>query len=162
MATRYCGLLTLRLSYRDASNDYRVCIATNGYHLATVYVGTPAYLTHAVDSPEAYDETARAALAFAEDDGGDLSDAAMDDSGYAVTRQPLSDHGIPLPRDERGRYLRPGDRIVVVGDVDACVPDRPGTVTGLSLTSRDRIRYQLDDTGERGYVTRSGRGLRKL
>ena len=155
MATRYCGLLTLRLSYRDASNDYRVCIATNGYHLATVYVDSPAYLIHAVDSPEAFDAAARAALAFAADDGTDLTGCDTDERGYAVTRP---------PRDERGRYLRPGDRIVVVGDVDACVPDRPGTVVGYRDTPRDRIRFVLDDTGEREYFTCSGRrsGLRKL
>lgn len=34
-----------------------------------MFVGTPAFLEHAVDCREAFDETARAAIAFAESDG---------------------------------------------------------------------------------------------
>lgn len=105
MATlRYCGEIKIRLTYRDASparpsapNGFYVCVLrTESGRKTTVVVGAPAYLSHAVDSPEAFDEAARAALAFAVDDKGDRENngdavdwsafACFDDHGYYVSR----------------------------------------------------------------------------
>lgn len=71
MATRYSGLVTIRIRYVDSMQaphgHYRVqltspvSMARRGF---SCVIGTPAYLTHAVDSSEAYDAVARAALSF--------------------------------------------------------------------------------------------------
>lgn len=54
----------------------------------TIIVGAPTFLSHAVDSPRAFDEAAKAALAFACNDSTiDWSAyAAFDDDGYFVSR----------------------------------------------------------------------------
>lgn len=54
-----------------------------GRNLWSGTIGAPKSSRLAVDSPEAYDETAHAALSFAAHDGAD-----MDDMGTEVTRQP--------------------------------------------------------------------------
>jgi hypothetical protein len=54
----------------DISNgSYRCFVRTSGGVKYKCVVGAPAHLDHAVDSPEAFDGAARAALAFAEHDG---------------------------------------------------------------------------------------------
>lgn len=67
MAIRYCGELTIRVSYLDSSSEYRCTVSRAGKHLATLYVGEPKILCRAVDHPEAYDSAAHAALSFCED-----------------------------------------------------------------------------------------------
>jgi hypothetical protein len=73
MARRYCGNVSISLEYRDTyvkglPNGWYEC------HLAwpggrkMVMVGAPASLSHAVDSPKAYDDTAHAAMSFAADE----------------------------------------------------------------------------------------------
>jgi hypothetical protein len=88
-AKRYCGGLTLRLTYRDRENDYRCFIAAPGAW-TTIYVGSPAVLRHAVDSPEAFDDAAHAALSFAADEGREFVErlAAYTDSGWDIRRKP--------------------------------------------------------------------------
>lgn len=74
MATRYSGNATIRMVYQD-SGDYACTVSVAGRNVWTGTVGAPAVGFGdgiAYDSPDAYDETARAALAFAEDEtGGD-------------------------------------------------------------------------------------------
>lgn len=59
---------------------------------AGVMVGHPKVLVRAVDSPETYDETARAALAFVQDSPQDCKtfhpSYVPDGSGYHVGRRP--------------------------------------------------------------------------
>jgi len=83
-AIRYSGRATLRLTYRDATSDYRVSINSDGLPSEVVIVGEPATLTHAVDSPEAFDDAARAAISFAESLGESCS---YDDAGPFVARK---------------------------------------------------------------------------
>lgn len=100
MATRYCGSVKIVCWLRTAPHvlhgeQYECVISKKGEgRLATEYVGLPAYLSKAIDSPEAYDEAARAALAFAVDEGKvDENDIDFDEEGImiAVSRSlPLS------------------------------------------------------------------------
>ena len=68
IAKRYSGDVSVTIIYRDITSDY-VCRVKSPGGLATVFVGTPAHLEHAVDCREAFDDVARAAIAFAEHDG---------------------------------------------------------------------------------------------
>lgn len=73
---RYSGDVTIRINYRQhvpghghwRNGGYYCEIALGGKRLGQILVGAPAYLSHAVDSPEAYDETASAAISFADDE----------------------------------------------------------------------------------------------
>lgn len=76
MAIRYSGNATIRLTYRD-QGDYKVTIAVGGRNVWRGAVGAPASGFGegiAYDGPEAYDATARAALAFAENEGAEFTD----------------------------------------------------------------------------------------
>jgi hypothetical protein len=87
MAKRYSGELVIRLSYRDNTSDYHCTVSRNGVHVGTVRVGGPAILQIAVDCPEAYDDTAHAALSFLDHDGAEIASyAATTDSGWHVGR----------------------------------------------------------------------------
>ena len=68
VAKRYSGDVAVTMIYRDATSDYACRVATPT-EVRIVFVGTPAHLEHAVDSREAFDDTARAAIAFAEHEG---------------------------------------------------------------------------------------------
>lgn len=101
MAVRYSGDVKITLKYRERENDYRATLTwpsgRGGYHRHTVHVGVPAHITKAVDSPDAYDEAAHAALSFANDEWsliGELS--AMAEDGWLVSRHELMAWGGPL------------------------------------------------------------------
>lgn len=92
---RYSGKLKIRLAWDDREDRYSCKISgpdrtssRDGFNTSVEYVtvGAPAVLTKAVDSPEAYDDAARAAIAFLNDTS--LQElAALGDSGYLVTRK---------------------------------------------------------------------------
>jgi hypothetical protein len=69
---RYSGEIRIRVTYSAKGhirNGYYRCHLTGpGNMTATIVVGVPEFLSHAVDSPEAFDDAARAALAFADHD----------------------------------------------------------------------------------------------
>jgi hypothetical protein len=76
MATRYCGGVTIKLTWSDTNADtglhhingvYRCLISspiTAPRKPYVIYVAAPRYLDTAVDSAEAYDSAAHAALSF--------------------------------------------------------------------------------------------------
>jgi len=72
MAKRYCGLVTISIRYVDSAEHspnghYRVylsCPVTMARRGYSATIGAPRYSQHAVDSAEAYDDVARAALSF--------------------------------------------------------------------------------------------------
>jgi hypothetical protein len=89
-STRYSGNLKITMKLAPDSRSYKVTVRSldRDSHPYHVTVGTPAHLTGAVDSIRAYDNTARAALSFAADDGWPVDDEAVpkrDGSGYFVT-----------------------------------------------------------------------------
>lgn len=87
MATRYCGKVKIGCTYRDRENDYRCTMSAGGKRIGVEYVGAPRHLTHAVDSPKAYDDAAHAALSFASSEGKlDERDLDFTDSGYRIRR----------------------------------------------------------------------------
>lgn len=100
MAIRYCGSVKINCKLVPAKHmphgeQYKCDISIGGKKLGTQYVGIPSYLTHAIDSPMAYDSAAHAAISFATDeaDRGEkewdgLSDAVdWSDDGYAIGRR---------------------------------------------------------------------------
>lgn len=98
-AVRYSGRVRLRITYqeprqrdvyadgtlRHPNGSYR-CVVSSPAGVGAIEVGAPEWLPGAVDSSEAFDGAAEAALAFAGEDVGEF--AAFDDRGYVVTRQP--------------------------------------------------------------------------
>lgn len=81
---RYSGELIVSLVLRG--ERYR-CTVTHGIEgeRYTCTVGTPHVLTQAIDSPDAFDEAARAAISFAADEVG-MEGAALTDAGVHVSR----------------------------------------------------------------------------
>lgn len=90
-ATRYSGELKITLTYRDPpkgmypNGDYRATITWPWRHglpsrgpksRITVYVGAPKHLRHAVDSPDAFDEAAHAAISFAAEEVPEIENHA--------------------------------------------------------------------------------------
>jgi hypothetical protein len=94
MATRYCGFLRIEVVYQDATTTrpdrYRCvikCLSEDNPIDATVYVGTPRYNKLALDSAEAIDNAAHAALSFADNDGWPIPEYAEDSAcGWVITR----------------------------------------------------------------------------
>jgi len=66
------------------NGDYKVTLSSGGRR-KVIYVGAPAYLSHAVDSPKAYDEAAHAALSFADHEGFDMQPDTTS-SGWHISR----------------------------------------------------------------------------
>lgn len=98
---RWSGEIRIRITYFETpvQGKYRCYLTTTESRVTqstTIILMGPSILVRPVDSPEAFDEAARAALAFACDDkgeregNGDAIDwgayAAFDDSGYFVSR----------------------------------------------------------------------------
>lgn len=110
-ALRYSGEIRIRVTWiEDTSGPH---VATHGKYrcflrgpsgmATTVIVNAPAYLSHAVDSPEAFDDATRAALSFADRDAeaskragedwthnswGDYAASGVGGSGWHVGRVP--------------------------------------------------------------------------
>jgi hypothetical protein len=90
VAHRYSGNLTVACVYRDATDDYRCVVSERGKrgHI-TIHVKPPAAgygAGVAYDSPLAYDQVARAAISFADDEGFDVDGADTDDRGFVIHR----------------------------------------------------------------------------
>lgn len=90
-AQRISGNLRIRVSYHDREGAYLCSVATlDGKQRTVLTVLPPAVLRHAVDSPEAFDETAHAALSFASEVHDWIecnADYAPDGSGWAISRK---------------------------------------------------------------------------
>ena len=93
MATRYSGNVVVRLAYSDRDGKYVGAVKWPGRR-TNMIVGHPAHLTMSVDSPEAYDQAAHAAIAFVDNELGymrrDNFSPDYTDSGYAIRRTPPS------------------------------------------------------------------------
>lgn len=92
---RYCGEIRIRITYQESGpgkayspNGTYSCYLTAGERRTNIKVMAPRYLSRAVDSPEAFDEAACAALAFAGEgeEHGWNAYASFDDHGYYVSR----------------------------------------------------------------------------
>ena len=94
MATRYCGRVKIDCKLipalgRPHGEQYKCNISIGGKKVDTQYVGIPAFIDKAIDSPESYDEAASAALAFATHEGDEHSIGEVcdySDSGYFIRR----------------------------------------------------------------------------
>jgi hypothetical protein len=128
MAIRYSGALIVRVTWSDRLNLYNATVSWEGGS-RRIQVGAPAYLRVPVDSPEAYDATAKAAISFADDECrecgiGDM--AEYDDSGVIVRRSPTGPAharaaapaaAAPVKRSPRPRSAS-GRQIGTIGDVN--------------------------------------------
>lgn len=86
MAKRYSGDLTVNLQWKDAQKVNGTYPPHGGYYACTVVfdrrvvsrssVFAPAVLHVAVDSAVAYDQAARAALSFANDEESEIGEQA--------------------------------------------------------------------------------------
>lgn len=85
---RYSGDLKIELSFNDRTDEYRarICPVRGGGACETVHVGAPKYLKHAVDSPQAYDSAAHAAISFARDELQERADPNRQGSGWDIRR----------------------------------------------------------------------------
>lgn len=91
-ATRYSGRTMVHCRYIEPTTasthrngKYRCTISVGGRRVSEQMVGAPNYLRHAVDSIAAFDDAARAALAFANMDGHvDLDDLEYTDGGGMI------------------------------------------------------------------------------
>ena len=111
-ALRYSGQIRIRITYLEpwgagtpapagrstrVNGEYRCFLQANGARV-TIHVDTPAYLLCAVDSPEAFDGAAHAAIAFAEDEypdhgWGEWAKTKEDGTGWAIVRKPDGPRG---------------------------------------------------------------------
>jgi hypothetical protein len=83
---RYCG--GIRISIVLTDRDEYVCLVSDDDDEVRVVVNSPKVITLALDSEEAFDDTARAALAFAIDErDNSFEDCDADDSGFVITRE---------------------------------------------------------------------------
>lgn len=166
-ARRYSGHLAILVSYLDSraadtfadgtprhpNGSYRCSIRnlTPGItDRVRVVVGAPACLSSAVDSPEAFDGAASAAVAFADHENGSIGEsAAYDDSGVHVGRDP-ADAWPVLGYD--GSTLTKGTRIELHPGCDLWMQGaRYGAITsirgGVVTVALDKRRKHLRTSG---------------
>lgn len=93
MATRYSGGVKVACKLVAAPNmphgeQYRCVLSNDAGKIGVQYVGLPAHLTHAIDSPAAYDAAAHAAISFALDEGMiSERDVLVGESGHHIHRK---------------------------------------------------------------------------
>ncbi len=95
---RYSGEIVIRITYietYDPNGMYRCFLKGPNGQTETVFVGAPAFLSEAVDSPEAFDSAAEAAIAFADHEAGEngirwgeLAAYDIDGAGSHIGRSP--------------------------------------------------------------------------
>jgi hypothetical protein len=94
-AIRYSGALRIRITFVGKSPpEYRChisCPSTPGQLPCRIYVHPNEAKMHAVDSPEAFDAVAKAALSFALDEHWPITEyAASDGDGWIISRSAKS------------------------------------------------------------------------
>lgn len=99
MATkRYSGNITVALSFVDSENHYKCNVSVGGKRGKTIIVNPPRHLTRSVDSADAFDDAAKAAISFAADEGLDTDGADHTGSGVAIHRKAPSKKTPAPPR----------------------------------------------------------------
>ena len=89
-ATRFSGDIKIGIVYSESEAQYACQLSMPGVPSVFEVVGEPAILEHAVDSPEAFDSVAHAALSFSAADDlymGDVDGhAAYNCDGWHIGR----------------------------------------------------------------------------
>jgi hypothetical protein len=78
---RYSGDAKITLTLQD-NDSYRVVVETD-CDASCITINSPKVLKHAIDSPEAFDDAARAAVAFALEERDEHGVSVFDDSDFA-------------------------------------------------------------------------------
>lgn len=115
MAKRYSGRCVVTVVYDDRRSDYKATVAIGGRNVWSGRIGEPRSRTISVDSPKAYDQTAHAALSFADDEVGGIGDvAAYDNDGMgwhigrsAATKWPRQENPRKRARKAAPKRKRP-------------------------------------------------------
>ena len=105
MAIRYCKNVKIDCKLVPApgwphGHEYKCALYTKGSdgrerRMWDGNVGIPQSLSHAIDSPLAYDKAAHAALSFAVDENDDIANhLEYTDSGFAIRRQKAYRHTV--------------------------------------------------------------------
>jgi hypothetical protein len=163
MATRYSGDLIIRMRWRSSGSspngEYRAGIFDKkGLRLWSGTVGAPRFMRRAVDSPQAFNDTARSALSFAaneEDDFGNrIGDRAEhvrgETGGWRIRREPYRrvyrerrpikgkvnfDHVVRLARRYQNEVAQRGPK-AYGGEAQQVLLDALLTFYGRSLESK--------------------------
>lgn len=178
MATRYSGEVVIRVQWVDRihgncphGGHYKTSVSVRGKHVWSGVVCAPASLPRGqgVDSPKAYDDTAHAALSFADDEtrpdyGGrrgssDIGDVAAYDiegRGWHIGRSPTQ--AWPrAPNAQRGRRAASTsgrERYVVVWGSSV----RNQEVSEISFPSRAKANAWARRNIRGAYVVRLAKG----
>jgi hypothetical protein len=123
MATRYSGNVRVQITWQDSDNRYRAVLRANGRHHSLQYVGAPAHLERAVDSPQAYDQAAAAAISFA-----GLGDEAA-----------FTDRGVWIGRNESEKWPK---EVGSARTVRRSLPSRAELIAALGLDPEGSSRQQ--------------------
>ena len=89
MATRYSGDVKVQILWKDRESQWRAVVKVPSERPKVIWVGRAPADRNAVDSPAAYDDAARSAISFADDEGLDVSRHAQVDAkgqGWAISR----------------------------------------------------------------------------
>ena len=101
MAKRYSGDVVVSVTWSDSRDAYKATVSAHGEKWSG-WVGAPRAMRIAVDSPQAYDDAAHAAISFACDEEPGFCDVAgtnADCSGWEILRAKRRAN----PRHGRGR-----------------------------------------------------------
>lgn len=88
---------------RNRNGDYKVTLSSGGKR-KVIYVGAPAFLSHAVDSPKAYDEAFRAAISFADYEGLSMSPEYSHSGELLIRRARTHVRLVKIPGSRPARY----------------------------------------------------------
>lgn len=89
MATRYSGDVVVRIHWNDRTSQYDATVSAPGERPVRIHVGHSPASRLGVDSPEAYDSAAHAAISFADDEESGIGARAAtrpDGSGWHISR----------------------------------------------------------------------------
>jgi hypothetical protein len=96
---RYSGNVVVTIDWIDSRSQYRASVSAGGSRGKTIHVGAPRAMQHAVDSPQALDDAARAAISFAADEGVDVDGVEYSEHGAVVVHRKKPSNS---PRPPRG------------------------------------------------------------
>jgi hypothetical protein len=154
MAKRYSGDLQISVTYDDRG-FYRTSVSSGGKPLWRGQVKpAPAGFGPGIayDSPQAYDEVAQSALAFADDEKRGLADDAEFDenlTGYLIRRSPRSKTSMPAKVPAKSSRFSVGDRVQIpTWHEDWMRGDRYGTVVKAVPGSQTTV-VLADKSGRR-------------
>jgi hypothetical protein len=184
MAKRYSGNLQIRVTYDDRGH-YRTAVSSGGEPLwhGTVRPAPAGFGPGvAYDSPQAYDEVASSALAFADNEKGGIGDEAEfkeDLTGYLIRRSPRSGKkasvhaakrstlrtpqqphrslGASAPKKSSAQIKREVDEVLARGSSSQPSLYQELIAAGIPTDSHESDLYVLNTPVARGLIAKHGK-----